>query len=181
MTLSASVPIRRSVTGSWRAVRTAMGAFHVAVLDGAIVHTGLPSTPRAAFLLEVQHRFPEVPFKERQADPLLERAAQELSEWAQGDRTEFDLPLAPTGTAFQRLVWDALAGIPYGQVRSYAEIAQSIGKPGASRAVGQANHRNPVAPFIPCHRVITAMGTLGGYGGGLTLKRRMLELEGVHL
>ena len=181
MTLSASVPIRRSVTGSWRAVRTAMGAFHVAVLDGAIVHTGLPSTPRAAFLLEVQHRFPAVAFKERQAAPLLARAAQGLSAWAPGACTEFDLPLAPTGTAFQRLVWDALAGIPYGQVRSYAEIAQSIGKPGASRAVGQANHRNPVAPFIPCHRVITAMGTLGGYGGGLTLKRRMLELEGVHL
>lgn len=168
-------------TGTWRSVRTSLGVFHVAALDDAIVHTGLPSTPRPAFLLEVQQRFPGVPFKERQTEPLLEQAAQQLHEWANGDRTEFELPLAPTGTAFQRKVWDALAAIPYGEVRSYAEIAAFIGKPGASRAVGQANHRNPVAPFIPCHRVITAAGSLGGYGGGLPLKRRMLALEGVEL
>lgn len=181
MTLANPVPVHASGPGCWRAVRTAVGTFYIAGQGGAIVHTALPGTPRPAFLLDVQRRFPDIPFKERQAEPLLERAALELMEWAQGDRTEFDVPLAPAGTPFQRKVWDALAAIPYGEVRSYAEIANTIGKPGASRAVGQANHRNPVAPFIPCHRVITAAGALGGYGGGLALKQRMLELEGVHL
>jgi O-6-methylguanine DNA methyltransferase len=75
----------------------------------------------------------------------------------------------------------ALADIPYGETRSYHEVAQAIGRPGASRAVGQANHQNPVAPLIPCHRVVTSSGTLGGYGGGLELKRAMLEQEGVQL
>lgn len=162
-------------------MRTRFGTFHVAAVDGKVVHSALPNTPRPAFLLDVRDKFTGTAFAEREAEPVLERAAHQLIEWADGRRTEFDLPLAPAGTAFQRLVWDALAAIPYGEVRSYAEVAQSIGKPGASRAVGQANNRNPVAPFIPCHRVVAAGGGLGGYGGGLALKQRMLALEGVVL
>lgn len=177
----AAVRVQVSSVGFWRPVRTRFGVFFVAALEEAIVHSALPDTPRPVFLLEVQRRFPGTPFRERQTEPVLERAARQLEEWADGDRTEFDLPLAPTGTAFQRKVWDALAAIPYGEVRSYAEVARAIGKPGASRAVGQANNRNPVAPFIPCHRVVAAGGGLGGYGGGLALKQKMLDLEGVQL
>ena len=95
-----------------------------------------------------------------------------------GERRSFDLPLAPAGTPFQRAVWAELRRIPYGETRSYAQIAAGIGKPGAARAVGQANHRNPLPVFIPCHRVIGASGKLSGYGGGLELKQKLLELEG---
>lgn len=167
--------------GTFRAVRTPLGTFHVAAVDGCVVHTALPETARETFLRELAQRFPGVAFAERQAEPVLEAAARQLDEYAHGKRRAFDVPLRPEGTAFQRAVWGALAAIPYGEVRSYAEVAREVGKPGASRAVGQANHRNPVAPFIPCHRVIASHGGLGGYGGGLGLKKRMLALEGVVL
>ncbi|MEK6976075.1 MAG: methylated-DNA--[protein]-cysteine S-methyltransferase [Candidatus Thermoplasmatota archaeon] len=171
----------KSPAGSWRAVRTPLGTFHVAAVDGCIVHTALPETTRDQFVREVASRFPGVAFVERQSEPVLEAAASQLDEYARGKRQDFDIPLRPSGTQFQRAVWDALATIPYGEVRTYAEVARFVGKPAAFRAVGQANHRNPVAPFIPCHRVIASGGGLGGYGGGLLLKKRMLELEGVHL
>jgi methylated-DNA-[protein]-cysteine S-methyltransferase len=106
-----------------------------------------------------------------------EEARRQLGEYFAGQRTEFDLPLSPTGTAFQREVWAALQTIPYGQVRSYGEIAAQIGRPGASRAVGLANGRNPIAVIVPCHRVIGASGALTGYGGGLHRKRLLLDLE----
>lgn len=178
---SPPVSVRLVLTGSWRAVRTSLGTFHVAVLDGAVVHSSLPNVPRERFEAELARRYPATTFHERQADPVLEAATRQLNEWADGRRTAFEVPLATTGTEFQRRVWDQLARIPYGQVRSYAEVAAAIGKPGASRAVGQANHANPVAPFIPCHRVVAADGGLGGYGGGLPLKQTMLEMEGVRL
>lgn len=167
--------------GSWRAVRTPLGLFHVAALDGHVVHSALPETGRDRFLAELAARFPSTAFEERQSEPVLEAAATQLVEYARGQRHDFDVPLRPAGTAFQRAVWEALAAIPYGEVRTYAEVAREVGKPAASRAVGQANHRNPVAPFIPCHRVVASGGGLGGYGGGLPLKRRMLALEGVVL
>lgn len=170
-----------SQAGCWRAVRTTLGTFHVAALDGAIVHSALPETGRDGFLRDLARHFPAVHFQERQSEPVLEQAAAQLDEYARGKRHDFDVPLRPNGTAFQRAVWQALAAIPYGEVRSYAEVARVVGKPGASRAVGQANHRNPVAPFIPCHRVVASGGGLGGYGGGLPLKKRMLALEGVVL
>lgn len=108
---------------------------------------------------------------------VLERAALQLAEYFAGERTEFDLPLAPEGTPFQRAVWDALLRIPYGATSSYGAIARVIGRPDASRAVGAANGRNPIAILIPCHRVIGANGTLTGYGGGLSTKEFLLELE----
>ena len=171
----------KSHPGSFRAVRTGLGTFHVAAVDGCVVHSALPETSREQFARELRARFPAVAFAERQSEPVLEAAAIQLDEYARGKRHDFDVPLRPTGTAFQRAVWDALAAIPFGEVRTYAEVAREVGKPAAFRAVGQANHRNPVAPFIPCHRVVASGGGLGGYGGGLLLKRRMLELEGVHL
>jgi methylated-DNA-[protein]-cysteine S-methyltransferase len=110
-------------------------------------------------------------------DRRLRRAVTELEEYFAGARTQFDLPLAPQGTAFQKAVWRALVGIPFGATASYGEIARSIGQPAASRAIGGANHRNPIAIIIPCHRVIGADGSMTGYGGGLPNKRLLLDLE----
>lgn len=110
--------------------------------------------------------------------PLLDETRRQLDEYFEGRRTAFDLPLAPEGTPFQRRVWHTLATIPYGQTVSYAELAGRIGQPGASRAVGAANGRNPLPIVLPCHRVIGADGSLTGFGGGLPVKRFLLELEG---
>ncbi|HUA39996.1 MAG TPA: methylated-DNA--[protein]-cysteine S-methyltransferase [Streptosporangiaceae bacterium] len=105
-------------------------------------------------------------------------AARQLAAYFAGQLTEFDLPLAPAGTPFQRRVWAALQTIPYGQTWSYAQLADKIGQPTAVRAVGLANGRNPIALVIPCHRVIGSDGSLTGYGGGLDRKRFLLDLEG---
>ena len=111
------------------------------------------------------------------ADALTDRVARQLEEYFTGKRREFDLPLDPQGTDFQCSVWNALQKIPYGETRSYRQIAQSINNPNACRAVGMANNKNPIWIIIPCHRVIGAVGTLTGYGGGLEMKQRLLELE----
>jgi methylated-DNA-[protein]-cysteine S-methyltransferase len=101
-----------------------------------------------------------------------------LDAYFAGDPAALDaVPLAPTGTPFQRLVWDALRTIPHGQTRTYGQIADQIGRPSASRAVGAANGRNPIAILVPCHRVVGADGTLTGYAGGLERKRALLALE----
>jgi methylated-DNA-[protein]-cysteine S-methyltransferase len=104
-------------------------------------------------------------------------AAGQLRAYFAGELREFDLPLAPPGTEFQRGVWAALREIPYGQTISYAELAAAVGRPRAARAVGAANGRNPLAVVIPCHRVIGTGGALTGYGGGLARKRLLLDLE----
>ncbi len=112
-----------------------------------------------------------------QSSPLLRQASKQIEEYLDGKRRSFDLPLAPEGTEFQRAVWAALQTIPYGETRSYGDIARQIGRPKACRAVGMANNRNPISIVIPCHRVIGADGSLVGYGGGLDLKRKLLEME----
>ncbi|MCL2526026.1 MAG: methylated-DNA--[protein]-cysteine S-methyltransferase [Coriobacteriia bacterium] len=114
-----------------------------------------------------------------QQTPLLDEAARQLDEYFAGTRNSFDLPLAPAGTDFQQAVWQALCTIPYGKTCSYGDIAARIGKPKASRAVGGANNRNPIAIIIPCHRVIGSSGKLVGYGGGLPTKIHLLKLEGI--
>jgi methylated-DNA-[protein]-cysteine S-methyltransferase len=103
---------------------------------------------------------------------------RQLTEYFEGRRRSFDLPLVPEGTPFQREVWAALLRIPFGETRSYGEIAREIGRPGAARAVGMANHQNPIAIIVPCHRVIGSDGSLTGYAGGVGLKARLLVLEG---
>lgn len=108
---------------------------------------------------------------------LLGEAARQLDEYFAGQRRTFDLPLCPSGTAFQRQVWQALRAIPYGETRSYAQIAAAVGRPRACRAVGMANHRNPLPIVVPCHRVIGAGGALTGYAGGLEIKKQLLALE----
>ncbi|MCX2934898.1 methylated-DNA--[protein]-cysteine S-methyltransferase [Mycobacterium sp. CVI_P3] len=104
-------------------------------------------------------------------------AAEQLAAYFAGERTDFDLDLDLVGTEFQRKVWAALRTIPYGETRSYGEIAMQIGSPGASRAVGMANGRNPIGIIVPCHRVIGSTGGLTGYGGGIDRKRALLALE----
>lgn len=111
------------------------------------------------------------------APEALRLAALQLGEYFAGCRTRFELTLSPQGTCFQRQVWNALSAIPFGQTRSYAEIARSIGRPSASRAVGAANGRNPLPIVVPCHRVIGANGSLTGFAGGLEAKRLLLRLE----
>lgn len=108
---------------------------------------------------------------------LAAQAICQLNEYFAGQRQQFTLPLAPAGTPFQQRVWQALSAIPYGQTCTYREIAQRISCPGGMRAVGNANHNNPIVVVIPCHRVIGANGKLVGYGGGLENKQWLLELE----
>ena len=128
---------------------------------------------------------------EREHDTALERTVdsvpdsercdevvRQLDDYFRQERREFDLPLAPQGTAFQQTVWTALQAIPYGATISYRELAERIGRPAAVRAVGRANATNPIPIIIPCHRVIGSDGTLTGYGGGIEMKERLLKLEG---
>lgn len=106
-----------------------------------------------------------------------EETAGQLTDYFRGALKQFNLPLRPRGTTFQNRVWAALREIPYGETASYGEIARRIGMPGAARAVGAANGRNPIPIVVPCHRVIGSQGRLTGYGGGLEIKRKLLELE----
>ena len=115
-----------------------------------------------------------------QATPLLQEAGLQLAQYLRGERRDFSLPLAPEGSEFFQRTWQALVAIPYGETRSYAEIAAAIGNAKACRAVGLANNRNPLPLFIPCHRVIGSNQKLTGYRGGLPLKQHLLELERRH-
>jgi len=132
--------------------------------DGALTSVNLPN------------RHPDPAGWERD-DELLADARRQLTEYFAGERTEFDLPLRPAGAPFQLRVWEALLRIPYGETASYGEMARELGHPTASRAVGAANGRNPIAIVVPCHRVIGANGSLTGYAGGLECKRALLDLE----
>lgn len=118
-----------------------------------------------------------IPEGENKQTRLLVQAAGQLDEYFTGKRKEFDLPLAAEGTLFQKKVWNALCTIPYGETRSYKDIAIQIGNAKACRAVGMANHNNPIGIIVPCHRVVGADGKLVGYAGGLDRKQLLLELE----
>jgi methylated-DNA-[protein]-cysteine S-methyltransferase len=134
----------------------------------------------AALYMDAQQHRPDDDSLGAPGDPAaapFAAAARQLADYFAGRLTEFDLPLAPAGTAFQRQVWAALRTIPYGQTWSYAQLADKVGRPTAVRAVGLANGKNPIALVIPCHRVIGSDGSLTGYGGGLDRKRFLLDLE----
>lgn len=128
------------------------------------------------YMTDQRHRPPEETFGESDSGPFDETIRQ-LDAYFEGELREFDLPLYLDGTPFQRTVWAELQQIPYGETRSYGELAEILGKPGASRAVGLANGKNPVGIIVPCHRVIGASGSLTGYGGGLDRKQRLLAFE----
>jgi methylated-DNA-[protein]-cysteine S-methyltransferase len=136
----------------------------------------LAASPRGLVALEFEGRSRRVPGV--QSPEALADYVRELEEYFAGQRHQFTFPLDLRGTDFQLACWRALLAIPYGETRSYADIARAIGKPNAFRAVGMANNRNPIAIVVPCHRVIASDGTLCGYGGGLDVKRKLLELEG---
>ncbi|MEU8353146.1 MULTISPECIES: methylated-DNA--[protein]-cysteine S-methyltransferase [unclassified Streptomyces] len=130
------------------------------------------------YMTDQRHRPPEETFGPRDdAEPLFARTAEQLTAYFAGELTTFRLPLALEGTPFRRRVWAALQDIPYGETLSYGQLADRLGQPGASRAVGLANGRNPVGIVVPCHRVVGATGSLTGYGGGLDRKRQLLALE----
>ena len=147
-------------------VETPVGALAVTASDEAVVGLRLPG----AFGPHLD----AVPGTGR---PLLEEARRELEAYFEGTLRAFDLPLAPAGTEFQRAVWGKLLEIPFGETRSYGEIARSLGRERAFRAVGAANGRNPIAVLIPCHRVIGSDGSLTGFGGGEEMKRFLLDHE----
>ncbi|MFF8653582.1 methylated-DNA--[protein]-cysteine S-methyltransferase [Streptomyces huasconensis] len=129
------------------------------------------------YMSDQRHRPAQETFGERDPAPFGEAISQ-LEAYFAGELKEFDLPLRLDGTPFQRLVWDELLRIPYGEIRTYGELAELLGKPGASRAVGLANGKNPISVIVPCHRVVGANGNLTGYGGGLDRKKQLLAFEG---
>jgi methylated-DNA-[protein]-cysteine S-methyltransferase len=147
---------------------------HYAIMDSPLGTLTLASTERG--LASVRFGL-NMPSDGAFDDAANHEAIEQLQEYFEGRRTQFDLPLDVQGTPFQMAVWDELRKIPYGSTCSYIDIARSLGKPGAARAVGMANHENPVAVVIPCHRVVGSDGSLTGYAGGLHLKQQLLGIE----
>lgn len=127
-------------------------------------------------ITKVSFREPAEHYEEKDTN-LIREAARQIDEYLDGQRTEFNLPLNPEGTPFQKSVWTALQKVRFGETRTYKQIAEEIGNPKACRAVGLANNRNPIAIIIPCHRIIGADGKLTGYAGGLEIKEMLLSLE----
>jgi methylated-DNA-[protein]-cysteine S-methyltransferase len=166
---------------------TAVDAVHLTQIDSPVGRLTLAANERAVMVLtwgEASKNVARVAQLLERADeveasdhPILDNCRQQLEEYFAGTRREFDLPLQPEGTEFQRSAWNVLRQIPYGSTLSYAEQAGRAGSPKASRAVGSANGRNPIAIIVPCHRVIGADGSLTGFGGGIDTKRWLLEHE----
>ncbi len=136
--------------------------------------------PQGVIALDLRPPFGDAYSKAPASDPVHRAAHAQLRAYARGELKEFSLPLDPQGTPFQRAVWAALLKIPYGETRTYGEIATAIGHPGAARAVGMACRSNPIGLIIPCHRVVGGDGTLTGYAGGLDLKAKLLQHERTH-
>lgn len=170
-----------------------METLHCTNMDSAIGPLFLAASNQGLVALEFDDRLPgqqsirpnprdlreeNKGFKFEDSPRTMQPYLSELEEYFVGKRREFTFPIDLRGTDFQLACWRALLAIPYGETRSYAAIASAVGKPNAFRAVGMANNRNPVAIVVPCHRVIASDGTLCGYGGGLDVKRKLLELEG---
>jgi len=156
-----------------------MTPLHYRIIDspvGPLTLAGSGSTLMHLRMVDQTHE-PDRTSWESADDNAFGKAVEQLRAYFAGELIEFDLELQLNGTEFQRRVWAALRTIPYGETRSYGQIARQIGSPGASRAVGLANGRNPIGIIIPCHRVIGSTGDLTGYGGGVDRKRTLLALE----
>ncbi len=170
-----------------------METLHSTTIDSPVGPLFLAASPRGLVALEFDKRLPgqqtirpnprdlraeraNLQFLESAAD--MKSYVLELDQYFSGRRRDFSFPLDLRGTEFQLACWRALIAIPYGETRTYADIARAVGRPQGFRAVGMANNRNPVAIVVPCHRVIASDGTLCGYGGGLDIKKKLLELEG---
>jgi methylated-DNA-[protein]-cysteine S-methyltransferase len=151
-----------------------LNAVHYAIMDSPLGSLTIGSSERGLVSVQFGLNMP--------ADGLIDDAAnrevvEQLQKYFERKRTHFDLPLDLQGTPFQLAVWNELLKIPYGSTCSYIDIARSLGRPGAARAVGMANHENPIAVVIPCHRVVGSDGSLTGYAGGLHLKQQLLGIE----
>jgi methylated-DNA-[protein]-cysteine S-methyltransferase len=159
-------------------MKTPIGVLTIESNEKAVTYIGLP-IEGAEHVPGANGRRPSTKFasEDELPEPLVAAVAQ-LEEYFAGDRRRFDLPLEVAGTDFQKSVWLELAEIPYGETVSYAELALMVGRPHAYRAVGQANGANPIPIVLPCHRVVATGGGIGGYGGGLPMKRQLLTLEG---
>ena len=151
-----------------------LNAVHYAIMDSPLGSLTIASSERG--LVSVQFGL-NVPADGIIDDTANREIVEQLQEYFEGKRTNFELPLDVQGTPFQMAVWNELLKIPYGSTCSYIDIARSLGKPGAARAVGMANHENPIAVVIPCHRVVGSDGSLTGYAGGLHLKQQLLGIE----
>ncbi len=154
---------------------TVFGVIQVASSERGLAYLQLPHANGRGFKDWLRRRAPDARVR-AEVEPN-RTAISQIGEFIEGQRERFDLPLDLRATAFQLRAYDALCAIPYGETRSYAEQARTIGQPGASRAVGNANAANPIALVVPCHRVIESGGGLGGYGGGVAMKEKLLALE----
>lgn len=155
------------MTGTHAIVDSPLGALTVVAEDGALV----------GLYFEGHRRMPDSSLFGPRVDAGFEETARQLGEYFAGERTRFDLELAPRGADFDQRVWRLLTEIPYGETRSYGDLARELGDVGLAQAVGAANGRNPLSVLVPCHRVVGADGSLIGYAGGLGRKRLLLELE----
>ncbi|MDA8351682.1 MAG: methylated-DNA--[protein]-cysteine S-methyltransferase [Firmicutes bacterium] len=162
----------------WSETDTPVGPITLAMTGKGLCRLDYMDGEHAALFLErwAKERLGSVRLERNDLE--LRPAVQQLKEYFDHTRKQFDLPVDLYGTAFQRLVWQQLQMIPYGEVRSYKDVAQAMGAPKAVRAVGGANNRNPLSIIIPCHRVVGSNGSLVGYGGGLKIKEYLLGLEG---
>ena len=161
----------------WSSVPGPYGAWLALATERGVCWTGTPGSTLEEGVAWVKRRLPIGQIIEGERIPPLRRAVEELSSFLAGDLKQFTCPLDVHGTAFQMMVWNAVAQIPYGETRSYQAIARAIDHPQAVRAVGAANGANPLAPIVPCHRVIGSNGSLTGYGGGLPVKSWLLAME----
>lgn len=153
-------------------METPIGMLRIEGDDDVITQIDLPSTKQGTVLRTQVSDVGPTP-------AAVSAAVRQLTEYFAGERTQFDLPFELEGTPFQKDVWLALGEIPYGKTISYSELASMVGRPTAFRAVGQANGANPIPIVLPCHRVLASGGRIGGYGGGLAMKRQLLAIEGI--
>ncbi len=154
---------------------TPVGLIYLAQYENELCSLALGEEAELKLLSYLEDRFPGIQVNESETG--LKSAKDQLNEYFAGKRSSFELPLKLEGTEFQRKVWGELLQIPYGVTISYGDLARKLGKPGGMRAVGAANGQNPIPIIVPCHRVIAADGSLGGYTGGLDIKYKLLELE----
>jgi len=160
----------------WATIRSRIGTIRVAATQRGVCKIALGKETAQDFNHWLERHIGQAPRKPDRSG-IVVLALDQIAEYLDGRRREFDLPLDVRGTDFQRRVWAAVAAIPYGETRAYAEIARAMGRPAAARAVGAANGANPLPLVVPCHRVIGSDGSLAGYGGGLDVKRKLLEME----
>jgi len=161
---------------TWAALKTRIGKVRVAATQRGVCKIALGKETAEDFFGWLERYVGRAPRKPERCG-IVALALDQIAEYLSRRRREFDLPLDVRGTEFQRRMWAAVANIPYGQTRTYAEVARAIGKPKAVRAVGAANGANPLPLVVPCHRVLGSDGSLTGYGGGLDVKRKLLEME----